>query len=187
MDYTGNNSVVDKYVRALYEVAKEKNLLQQVSDQLQMIKECIAAMKGSEELLKRASMIRNSGAEFVGILKTKLNLLPELSNFLDLLRLNKRIQLICEFCEGFKKYQEELDGKKYFFISTARAMDKKSQDELRDRLQSVFGGKIELVLREDPSILGGIIIRYRSKMLDYSVRSRIMRLHSAIKGESYEN
>ena len=187
MDYTGNNSVIDKYVCALYEIAKEKKLLKQVSDQLQTLKESIEAMENSEELLKRASMIKNFGTIFVDSLKSNLKLLPELCNFLDLLRVNKRLQLITEFCDGFKKYQEQLDGKKYFFISTAQTMDKKSQDELKNRLQSVFGGKIELILRKDPSILGGIIIRYRSKMLDYSVKSRIMRLHSAIKGESYEN
>ncbi len=187
LGYTDNNSVIDKYVSVLYKVAKERNLLPRISDQLQMIKECIVAMEGSEELLKRASMMKNFGTAFINTLKSNLNLIPELCNFLDLLRVNKRLQLITEFCDGFKKYQEALDGKKYFFISTAQAMNKKSQEELKDRLQSVFGGKIELILRKDPSILGGIIIRYRSKVLDYSVKSRIMRLHSAIRGESYEN
>ena len=186
-NYTENNSVISKYVRALYDVAKSEGIEKNVLEQIKSIKTYIAETKNNEEILKRASLIKNFGVEFVELLIKQLNLSTELQNLLNLLRINKRLLFIVDLCDGYIKFSEDIDGKKRFFVTTVEPISDLRKKELSDMLQDTFGGKIELNLREDPSIIGGIIVQYRSKILDYSVKSRIARLHDAIRRENYEN
>ena len=182
-----NNSIVSKYIHALYEVAKSRGVEKKILAQLKDLKKCIGEMEKFEEILKRASLVKNFGVQFVEILKKQLNLSAELCNFLNLLRINKRLPLLLDLCNGYEKFIDEIEGKKKLLITISEPINDTKKKELKKTFQQVFGGKIELDLKEDPSIIGGMIVQHRSKILDYSVKSRITRLHEAIRRENYEN
>ena len=187
LDYVENNSIVSKYVRALYDVAKGRGIEKKILEQLKNLKKCIGEMENFEEILKRASLVKNFGIEFVEILKQHLGLSAEIYNFLSLIRINKRLPLLMDFCCGYEKFIDEIEGKKKFLVTTFEPINDPKKKKLEKTLQQVFGGKIEMDLKQDPSIIGGMIVQHRSKILDYSVKSRITRLHEAIRRENYEN
>jgi F0F1-type ATP synthase delta subunit len=80
-----------------------------------------------------------------------------------------------------------VDGKRMFYVTVTKNSSDLHVKKLKDNLQEVFGGSIECIMNEDQSLIGGLKIQYRSKILDYSVKSRLRRLHSAMRKENYGN
>src|SRR5690606_13522165 len=67
-------------------------------------------------------------------------------------------------------------------VVSAQNMDDKQQAALAAALKSAIGKDVKLDLTEDPSIMGGLVITVGSKRIDSSIRSKLERLHRALKG-----
>ncbi|MDR1334432.1 MAG: ATP synthase F1 subunit delta [Holosporaceae bacterium] len=181
------NSVVNRYVKALYEVSVSLKMEKQILDELKLIKESVSSIDGCEKYLKKISLMVERGKDFVIHLKNVLRLSQQLENFLLLLVKNERLSLLLKICDGYLSFIDKVKGKKFFLITYAGDFSENDRQRLMDNLHSIFGGEIEYVIREDSSLIGGIKVQFRSKILDYSVKSRLARLHRAIKGDVYEN
>jgi F-type H+-transporting ATPase subunit delta len=186
-DFTAGNSVVNRYVRSLHEVSVSCGTEKVVQQQLQLIKDYILAMDGYEKILSKVFLLTESGKAFIAQLKDDLKLSEEVSNFLHLLLKNKRLPLIIEMCDGYFSFIDSVRGKKKFYITYAGDFSKSDEKHLKEDLHSVYGGEIECICDEDPSLIGGIKVRFRSKILDYSVKSRLAQLRCAIRGDNCEN
>jgi F-type H+-transporting ATPase subunit delta len=158
-----------------------------VGDQLRNIKQSITGMKDYGRLLTRVSLIKSEGIRFIETLNELLGLTSELMNFLDLLLKNKRLNQLIGVCDAYEAYLDKLDGRKLFFVTFAKKATKTQESRLVKDLKDLFGEKIDCQVRIDPSLMGGIQVQHRSKILDYSVKSRLNRLRSAMRKENYEN
>ncbi|MDR2781808.1 MAG: ATP synthase F1 subunit delta [Holosporaceae bacterium] len=181
------NSIVSRYVKALYEVSASSGTYKKILKEFELIRDCVLAIDGFEKHLKRTSLIAKFGENFIAQLKEILNLSQQMENFLLLLLKNKRLSLLLEICDGYSSLVDDVRGKKVFFVTHANGFSKEDKQQLISNLCAVFHGKIECVVKKDPSLIGGIKIQFRSKILDYSVKSRLERLYRAIKGDIYEN
>jgi F-type H+-transporting ATPase subunit delta len=177
------NSIANKYAKSLYDVSVSMGIEKDVASQLKTLKDFILSMANYEKNLKKFSLIAQYGEVFVSQIKDKLKLSKEVGNFLTLLMKNKRLPLIIEICDAYFSLVSAVKGRKAFFITYATDFSSSDKKRLTDSLHKIFGGKIEYVSRRDPSLIGGIKIQFRSKILDYSVKSKLVRLQSAIRGE----
>jgi F-type H+-transporting ATPase subunit delta len=181
------NPIVSKYVRSLYEISVTLGMEERTSRQLESIRDCILSLDDHEKYLTKISLISKLGEGFVSLLKKELKLSKEVGNFLSLLLKNKRLPLLPSICDGYFSFVDKVNGRKVFFVTYAKTFTKTAEKQLISNLQEVFGGKIECIASKDPSLIDGIKIRFRSKILDYSMKSKLMRLKCAIRGENYEN
>ncbi|MDR2646143.1 MAG: ATP synthase F1 subunit delta [Holosporaceae bacterium] len=181
------NSIANKYAKSLYDVSVSIGIEKGIADQLKILKDFILSMANYEKNLKKYSLISQYGEVFISQIKDELKLSKEVGNFLTLLLKNKRLPLIVEMCDAYFSLVSAVKGRKVFFITHATDFLSSDKKHLTDALHKIFGGKIEYVSRRDPSLIGGIKIQFRSKILDYSVKSKLTRLQSAIRGSSYEN
>ncbi|MDR2158285.1 MAG: ATP synthase F1 subunit delta [Holosporaceae bacterium] len=185
--FTAENSVVNRYIKSLYEVSMSLGIEKIVLTQMKSIKDYVAVIDNYEKYLKKFSLMTKSGENFISMLKDELNLSKEVGNFLDLLLKNHRLSLLMEICDAYLSFVDKIKGKKIFYITYAKGFSKSDEKRLAGDLRAVFGGEIECVSVQDPLLVGGIKIQFRSKILDYSVKSRLARLSSAIRGDNYEN
>ncbi len=176
------SSVVDRYVKALYEVSvgRESEFVQQV----RAVREAIESLDNREGILRRFSLLVEDGRAFVDTLVSELELLPEVGNFLKLVLSNKRFSIILDICAAFEKFCDHMNDKKVFYVTYAKDFSEKSKTQLAQYLQEMIGGTIEFVTRQDKSLIGGLQIRYGSKILDYSMKSKLDRLKKSIRGEN---
>jgi F-type H+-transporting ATPase subunit delta len=187
LNFSVDNSLVNRYVRSLHEVSVSAGNEKVVLDQLKSIKDWISAIDNHEKFLKKISLITKFGETFISTLEKELKLSKEVSNFLALLLKNKRLSLIIKICDRYLSFLDEIKQKKTFFITYATSFSKSDEKLLTEDLQNFFGGKVQCTSEKDPSLIGGIKVQFRSKVLDYSVKSKLARLRSAIKGDHYEN
>lgn len=181
------NAIVDRYVHSLYEVGKRTKSERRIAKELALVKNTIIEVSGYKKLLKRVSFLSEEGLKFADFLKKNLKLSAEVSNFLNLLLHNNRFGMIIEICDAYTAYLDRLDGKKLLYLTLAKEQTKTSMNELLNNLRVVFGNKIECVTRIDPAIKDGFKLQYQSKVLDYSLKSKLRRLRTAIRRDSYEN
>ncbi|MDR0968857.1 MAG: ATP synthase F1 subunit delta [Holosporaceae bacterium] len=178
------NSIVERYAKSLYEVAVSTGIEGAVLKQITSVRDCVSAVDNREKFLKKISLVPELGENFISQLKDDLKLLPEVGNFLALLLKNKRLPLIIEICDGYLAFVDKIEEKKTFYVSYATKFTKTDEKKLIASLSKVFDGDIKCVAKKDPSLIGGAKVRFRSKILDYSVKSKLERLHRAIRGDS---
>lgn len=177
-----NNSVVDRYAKALYEVSvgRESEFVRQIKS----VREAIKSLDNRDEVLRRFSLLVKDGAMLVDTLISELELLPEIGNFLKLVLSNKRFSIILDICTAFEKFCDKMSDKRIFYVTYAKDFSEKSRADLSRRLQEMVGGTVEFVARQDKSLIDGLQIRYGSKILDYSVKSKLDRLKKSMRGEN---
>lgn len=177
-----DDAVIGRYVRALYEVStnREAEFLQQIK----AVREAVESLDDREKLLKRFSLLARDGEKFVNTLISELELLPEVGNFLKVILSNKRFSIILDICTAYEKFCDQMNDKRIFYVTYARDFSEKTRNELAQRLRELVGGTVEFVTRQDESLIDGLQIRYGSKILDYSVKSKLNRLKRSMCGES---
>jgi F-type H+-transporting ATPase subunit delta len=67
-------------------------------------------------------------------------------------------------------------------VTSARALSASQLQALEETLRGILGGKVEVDVTVDPSLIGGLIVKVGSQMIDNSLRSKLQRLQLAMKG-----
>lgn len=185
---SGKNPVVARYVQSLYKVAKNSSLEKEVADSLFNICYLIKSQQGYVRMLSRFSLIPKEAINFVNVVTESVKCHPILLNFLKVLACNKRFGLIEEICQGYLDYLKKIQGTKTVFVTYAKDFSDDDKNSLVANLKEVLGcDSIECVLKKDSALIDGIQVRYGSRMLDYSIKSKLARLHETIRRSSYAN
>lgn len=182
-----SNMVVNRYIKSLYEVASSQHKEDLCLEELLLIQSSLLTFKNVRKFLKRISLLSDEGVKFIEFLTSELKLDTIVSNFLRMLAKNRRLYFLLDICKEFSQYIDKIRGKKTFYVTAFRKVTKSELNSMKNYFSEVFGGNVDCEIDVDESLMGGFTVQYKSKILDYSVKSRLIRLHSAIKGENYEN
>lgn len=182
-----SSAITEKYVESLHKIAVDSGSEKQIKEQLKLVKECIFCFKNYRKFLKRVSLIKDEGRRLVEFLNENFEISDDVYRFMLLLLDNDRFEMILDIIDAYSAYLDKLDGKKVFYITFARDVSREVVDLAEKGLQEIFGGHVECVVKKDESLIDGVKLQHNSRILDYSLKSRLRMLRSAIKGESYEN
>ena len=174
--------ISDRYASALYDLASEKKLVDVVLDDLLFIKSMIKNNKDLKLVIK--SPLIKSNDKLV-ILQNILNSKKpnELSStFLKVLSKNKRFQKTLDIISQFKNINAQKRGDVLADITSAEKLSNEQQDNIKEQLRTILGDKLSLNYKVDEQIIGGLIIKVGSKMIDTSLSNKINKLKIAMKG-----
>ena len=105
----------------------------------------------------------------------------ELRNFVLLLGLNKRLDILREVSGEFERLKAEAQKRHQVFVTTAYALAENQRMRLEDKLSERLGGRVEIHEAVDASLIGGAIIRHGDEVIDGSLRGRIARLGESLR------
>jgi len=174
--------ISDRYASALYDLASEKKLVDIVLDDLLFIQSMIKNNKDLKLVIKSPLIKSNDKLEILqNILKSKKP--NELSStFLKVLSKNKRFQKTLDIISQFKNINAQKRGDVLADITSAEKLSNEQQDNIKEQLRTVLGDKLSLSYKVDEQIIGGLIIKVGSKMIDTSLSNKINKLKIAMKG-----
>lgn len=115
----------------------------------------------------------------LSIIVKRFNFLPYMNNLLMVLADNKRLNLILPILDCFITIANVHLGIKFVEVTSSEDISNESQAELKSKIEKIISAKIELSLNIDPSIIGGLIIKFDNKMIDMSLRSQFQHLLDA--------
>ena len=174
--------ISERYGSALYDLASEKNCIDGVLNDFDTIEK---VMDESSELrnVVRSPLV-NSDEKLNILIKifSKSNLNDLTTIFLKVLKNNKRISNLLSIILQFKKINSEKRGDITADITSADELSEDEKNNITNQLKNSLGQKLSLNFDVDKDIIGGLIVRVGSKMIDTSILNKINKLKIAMKG-----
>ena len=174
--------VSDRYASALYDLSSEKKVVDSVLENLKNIKKVIEGNKELSLLIK--SPLINSKDKLEVLIKLTLTLkLNDLSvTFLRVVSNNKRFSSLTSIISQFVNINANKRGSVLADVTSADVLSEDQRLNIKDQLRKILGDKLSLNFKVDKKIIGGLIVKVGSKMIDASLANKINKLKIAMKG-----
>ena len=178
----GVSGLADRYAAALFDLADERKALDAVAGELQSLRAMLRESADLRRLIRSPVLSREEQAKAIAALAEKSNLSPLMRNFLGLLAQNRRLFALPEMIERFLAQLAERRGEVTAHVIAAQELTAEQRNAVHEQLRKAVGSKVALDLAIDPSLLGGMVVRLGSRMVDASLKSKLTRLQLAMKG-----
>lgn len=164
-----------RYAKSLFELAKEKNLLDEVMNDISLILKTIEGEDDFNELLNHPVISANEkGRILAEIFKQQVN--EHTMSFFGLIIKNKREKHLKSMCLNFIDLFYKYKGLKKAIITSAIDLNRTEKEKIKQSIEKKFNATIELENKVDESLIGGMIIQVEDKQLDLSVAKQIQNL-----------
>jgi len=175
-------SLSGRYALALFELARNEKKLGPVSASLAALKAALAESADFRTLTSSPLIGRAEGGKAVLATAAAMKLDPLTSNFLGVLARNGRLGQLGAVIRAFNTLAARHRGEITAEVTSARPLDDGQVDAIKDNLKTRFGTDIAVDLNVDPAILGGLVVKVGSRMIDGSIRTKLNTLAQAMKG-----
>jgi F-type H+-transporting ATPase subunit delta len=170
--------IAQVYARALFEVAKERDILDEIHDDLGAFTE---ALEENRELaVFFFSPYFSSEEKKDGLERAVTGADPIFMNFLETLLERHRMPVIFRMRARFEQLWDEENKLLPVEITSSVELDKEIVAQIGDRIGEQTGQKVELSSKVDPDILGGLVVRVGNFVLDASIRNRLNQLRKQV-------
>jgi len=181
-DNTSLSDLAGRYAAALLDLADERKALDQVSDDLQTLRSLIAESEDLRRLLGSPIFTRGQQHKAMDALMGKAGVGELTRRFVLVVADNHRLFALPAMIEGYLSELARRRGEITAEVTSARNLSDAQQAALLEALRSAVGGKVQLDLKVDSALIGGLIVKVGSRMIDSSLRSKLQRLQLAMKG-----
>jgi F-type H+-transporting ATPase subunit delta len=166
------------YAEALFEVARDKDKLDEIHDQLGEVADAIAESRDLQVFF--FSPYFSSAEKRDGIARVLSGAEPELVNFLELLAEKHRVPVIFRIRRRFDEMWGKEKRRLEVRLTSAVELPRDVVKEVGKQIEDQTGQTIELSSDVDENILGGIVLRVGNMVLDASVRNKLERLRKEV-------
>ena len=174
--------VAERYAIALFEIADEEKVLDTVAADLRGFASLVNGSVGLREMINSPVLGREEQGRLVAALAEAAALQLLTRNFLGLLARNRRLFALPAMIEHFLATLAARRGEVTADVVTAQALTQEQHDRLSEQLRRSVGQKVAIDVRVDPGLLGGLVVKLGSRMVDASLKSKLHRLEMAMKG-----
>ena len=184
MDNSGGirASLAGRYASALFDLARDQRQIESVGKSLDALGEALLDSKDFDELVTSPLVSREEAGKAFAALAPRLGLDAITANFLGVLARNGRKAQLRNVIRAFGRLAAEHRGEVTAKVVTARPLNDDQLGALRQQLRARAGRDVNLDASVDPDILGGIVVKLGSQQIDASIRTKLNRLASAMKG-----
>lgn len=171
-----------RYATALFDLAIDANALDAVSASLATLKEALAGSADLKTLTTSPMVDRKAAAAGVTGVAASLKLDKLTTSFLGVLAGNRRLASLSTIIRDFNALAAARRGEISARVTAAHPLTATQQKALAAKLKAGLGRDVALDITIDPAILGGLIVRVGSRMIDSSLKTRLGALGQALKG-----
>ena len=175
------SGVAGRYATALFELALEAKAFDQVAADLNLFAE---ALNSSGELLRLVKSPVYSAEEqtkALGAVLDKIGIGGLARNFLLLVAKNRRLFAVPDMIRAFRSLLARHRGETSATVTAAAKLTEAQVTALKQALTAALGKNVLLEERVDPALLGGLVVKVGSRMIDSSLRTRLNSLRVAMK------
>jgi ATP synthase F1 delta subunit len=170
--------IAEVYARALFEVAKERDILDEIHDDLGAFTKALD--ENRELAVFFFSPYFSSEEKKNGLERAVTGADPIFMNFLETLLERHRMPVIFRMRARFEQLWDEEKKLLPVEITSSVQLDKAIVQSIGERIGEQTGQKVELSSKVDPEILGGLVVRVGNFVLDASIRNRLNQLRKQV-------
>jgi len=177
-----SRSLAGRYASALYELADKDRVLDAIAEDLAKFRQLIMESDDLNRLIQSPIISRSDQNSGLMAILENANAKPLTKKFIGAVVMNRRIFVIADIIDVFMSELAERRGEIKATVISAVELSAKQLRDLAGSLNKALGQKVSIDLTVDTSLIGGLIVRVGSRMIDSSIRSKLQRLQIAMKG-----
>lgn len=174
--------VAGRYASALFDLAREQAALDAVARDLDALEEMLAGSHELDRALKSPLVTATAKTGIARALGEKAGLNDLTVRFLGVLGEQDRLSELDGIVAGFKALLTEHRGEATVEVVSATPLSTEQAEAVRRMAADSLGRSIELRTAVDPELLGGLVLRIGSRMIDASLKTKLRHLELAMRG-----
>ncbi|MDG2187533.1 MAG: F0F1 ATP synthase subunit delta [Hyphomicrobiales bacterium] len=174
--------VSKRYAKAIFELANENEILDQVSNDLFTLEKAIIDSKDLRRLISSPTFSSDEQMQVMEQILNKQKATDIIKNFINVLIKNRRINILVSIIGGFNLLILSNSGEVRAEVTSAQDLSMEQLDGIKSNLKKLTEKEIKLETKLDPEIMGGIIVKIGSQMIDTSVSTKLNNLKILMKG-----
>jgi F-type H+-transporting ATPase subunit delta len=180
----GNVSgLAERYATALFELAQDDHQLDQVAKDLDSLRKLIDSSDDLKRLVRSPVFSRDDQANAMGAILDRAGVHALTRRFVLFVASQRRLFALQDMARSFAKQLADMRGEMTARVTSAKQLSTTQVAALKATLKSAFGGRdVALDTQVDPSLLGGIVVKVGSRMIDSSLKTKLNNLAHAMKG-----
>ena len=176
-----SSGVAGRYATALFELAREQDALDKVAKKLNRFEEALDASADLVRLVKSPVFSAEEQGKALAAILEELKIEGLTANFLLLVAKNRRLFAAPDMSRGFRAMLARYRGEASASVVSASKLTEAQATALKQALKAALGKEVMLEERVDPSLLGGLVVKVGSRMVDTSLRTKLNSLKVAMK------
>jgi F-type H+-transporting ATPase subunit delta len=178
---TGVTSLAERYAGALFDLADQRRALDEVASDLRELRAMMQASGDFVRLIRSPVLSREEQAGGIAAIAERAGLSVLTRNFLGVVAHNRRLFAVPAMIEAFLAELAKRRGEVTAQVTAAQALSQAQLEALSQELRRGLGSRVSLDVRVDTTLIGGIVVRLGSRMIDASIKSKLQRLQFAMK------
>ena len=171
-----------RYALALFQLARDTKAIDAVAADLGKFQALVGESADLQRLVKSPVFTAEEQAKALSAILAKAGISGVAANFLKLVAAKRRLFAIGDMIAGFGKLVDNEKGVTRAEVTVAEPLNDAHTKALKDALAEVSGGKsVEVDVKVDPAIIGGLVVKLGSRMVDSSLRTKLNSIRTRMK------
>ncbi|MEL6700761.1 MAG: F0F1 ATP synthase subunit delta [Pseudomonadota bacterium] len=176
-----SNGIANRYATALFDLALEEKTLPRLEKDIAALDDALAASDDLRDFFNSPVYTRDEMQAAARAVAGKAGFGEKLTNTLALMAQNRRLFAVPQFVAAVRGMIADHKGEVTAEVVTAKALTKTQSDKLAKTLKAQVGKDVNVKATVDDTLIGGMIVKVGSKMIDTSIRSKLAALQNTMK------
>jgi F-type H+-transporting ATPase subunit delta len=181
----GENPIVagmaGRYATALFELALEADVVDGVDSDLSRFNELLAASADLMRLVRSPTFTVAEQANAIEAVLDRVGIRSLAAQFLKVVTANRRLFAVADIIKTYRLLVAQHKGEVSAAVTVAEPLSARHLGEIKSTLDGITGKAVRVDVNVDPTIIGGLIVRLGSRMVDSSLRTKLNGLRHAMK------
>ena len=175
------SGVSGRYATALFELARDEQSVDQVRADLDKFEAMLNDSADLKRLVRSPVFAADAQLKALTAVLDKAGIAGTSAKFLKVLTANRRLFAVADVIRAYRALVAKFKGEASAEVTVAEELSDKNLDALKAALKSVTGKDVALNVKVDPAIIGGLVVKLGSRMIDSSLRTKLNSIKHAMK------
>jgi len=175
------SGVSGRYATALFELARDEKSIDAVKADLDKFDAMLNESADLKRLVRSPVFAADAQLRALSAVLDKAGISGVSAKFLKVLTANRRLFAVSDVIRAFRALVARFRGEASAEVTVAEPLSDKNLDSLKAALQAISGKDVTLNVKVDPSIIGGLVVKLGSRMVDSSLRTKLNSIKHAMK------
>lgn len=171
-----------RYATALFELAQQEEAIEDVGEALNRFATLVTQSPDLMRLVRNPVFAADDQIRALNAVLERAAISGLAAKLILLAAQNRRLYAILDMIGAYEALRAEAKGETTAEVTSAEPLSEAQKQALKDELKRLLGRSISLTATVDPAVLGGLIVKAGSRMVDSSLRTKLNNLKTAMKG-----
>ena len=177
-----HGGLATRYATALFDLADGERQLDAVATDLAHLQKMTAESADLRRLINSPILARGAQSKAMAAVLKAAGIGELTQKFIGLVAQNRRLFAVPAMIKAFHKKLAERRGEMTAEVTAARPLTAEQQAAVSEAIKRAVGSKVSIDVKVDPALLGGLIVKVGSRMIDSSLKTKLQKLQLAMKG-----